>query len=56
MDSRVVPGVLLSNRRLDGDGASLRDMSGMILRYFGLTPPAEMRNRDLVLAAGRNVD
>ncbi|HJP39355.1 MAG TPA: alkaline phosphatase family protein [Gammaproteobacteria bacterium] len=48
MDSRTVPGVLLSNRQLIADKASLRDMSGTILRYFGVEPPPAMRNRELL--------
>jgi predicted AlkP superfamily phosphohydrolase/phosphomutase len=48
MDSRAVPGVLLSNQQLKGDQASLRDMSGTILRYFGVEPPPAMHNRELL--------
>ena len=48
MDSRTVPGVLLVNRPLQPGEASLRDLSGTILRYFGVEPPAVMRNRNLL--------
>jgi len=48
IDSRIVPGILLSNQHLVGDRASLRDLSGTILRYFGIEPPPAMRNRELL--------
>ena len=43
MDASIVPGVLLVNRTLKSDEASLRDLSGTILRYFGIAPPESMR-------------
>ena len=48
MDSRTVPGVLLSNQRLMNKNASLQDMSGTILRYFGIEPPPAMQKRNLL--------
>lgn len=48
MDSRTVPGVLLSNRELNKEKGSLRDLSGTILRYFDIEPPIAMRSRKLL--------
>ncbi|MDP6675703.1 MAG: alkaline phosphatase family protein, partial [Gammaproteobacteria bacterium] len=48
MDSRTVPGVLLSNQRLMKKNASLQDMSGTILRYFEIEPPPAMQKRNLL--------
>jgi bisphosphoglycerate-independent phosphoglycerate mutase (AlkP superfamily) len=42
MDSRVVPGVLLANRKLRAVDSNLRDLPVTILRYFGIDPPAQM--------------
>jgi predicted AlkP superfamily phosphohydrolase/phosphomutase len=45
MDSRVVPGVLLSNRPLKGEDADLRDMPVSILQHFGIKAPSQMSGR-----------
>jgi predicted AlkP superfamily phosphohydrolase/phosphomutase len=45
IDSRAVPGVLLSNRPLRGTGGSLADLTVTVLGYFGVAPTAEMRGR-----------
>ncbi len=45
MDSRVVPGVLLSNRPLQGEDADLRDMPVSILQHFGIKAPSQMSGR-----------
>jgi predicted AlkP superfamily phosphohydrolase/phosphomutase len=43
MDSRSVPGVLLSNRPLQANEANLLDMPVTILEYFGIQAPAQMK-------------
>ena len=45
MDSRAVPGVLLSNRPLKGEDADLRDMPVSILNHFGIKAPSQMGGR-----------
>ena len=45
MDSRTVPGVLLSNRPLKTTQADLLDMPVSILKHFGIDSPAQMRGR-----------
>lgn len=42
MDSRVVPGVLLSNRKLAGKEADLQDLTVSILDVFDVAKPEEM--------------
>ncbi|GJM21035.1 MAG: hypothetical protein DHS20C15_09500 [Planctomycetota bacterium] len=42
MDPSVVPGVLLTNRKLARDGHDLTDMTATLLDYYDLTVPAEM--------------
>lgn len=48
MDSRAVPGVLLSNRALAPGPGELRDLPVTILRYFGVPAPEQMRGRSLL--------
>jgi len=45
MDSRTVPGVLLSNGALQSGDADLRDMPVSILQYFGINAPEQMKGR-----------
>jgi len=45
MDSRAVPGVLLSNRPMKGGDADLRDMPVSILNHFGIKAPSQMGGR-----------
>ena len=42
MDSRVVPGVLLSNRKLAGRDSGLQDLTVSILDVFGMSRPEGM--------------
>ena len=42
MDSRTVPGILLSNTALNAGDADLRDMPVSILNYFGIESPSQM--------------
>lgn len=46
MDSRTVPGVLLSSRPLKASG-DLRDLPVSILHHFGIEPPPDMRGQSL---------
>lgn len=45
MDSRAVPGVLLSNLALGAHDPNLRDLPVSILKYFGITAPQQMQGR-----------
>lgn len=45
MDSRAVPGVLLSNKPLNAGEADLRDMPVSILNHFGIKAPSQMGGR-----------
>ena len=47
MDSRAVPGVLLSNRPLAVAGADLRDLTVTFLAEFGVNPLPEMTGRSV---------
>lgn len=47
MDSRSVPGVLLSNRPLQADEASLLDMPVTILGHFGIEAPTQMKGNSV---------
>ena len=47
MDSRTVPGVLLSNGPLRSGAANLRDMPVSILEHFGVDVPAQMNGRSV---------
>ncbi len=45
MDSRTVPGVLLSSGPLESATGDLRDMPVSILNYFGIDAPAQMTGK-----------
>lgn len=47
IDSRAVPGVLLTNRRLSAGSGSLPDLTVSVLEYFGVDPRAGMSGRSL---------
>ena len=47
MDSRVVPGVLLSNRPLAVARADLRDLTVTLLAEFGVDPLPVMTGRSV---------
>jgi predicted AlkP superfamily phosphohydrolase/phosphomutase len=47
MDSRTVPGVLLSNRPLKAESADLKDLPVTILAEFGVDPPSHMTGRSV---------
>ncbi len=48
MDRSVVPGTLLSNRKLAAEDASLEDVAPTILQALGLEAPKEMDGRSLM--------
>lgn len=52
MDHTLVPGVLLSNRRILDPQPSLLDIAPTVLLQFGVTPPAYMTGRDVFRASG----
>ena len=45
MDARVVPGVLLSNRKLRSKQPHLQDLPVSILAAFGIDAPGQMKGR-----------
>ncbi|MBW2281369.1 MAG: alkaline phosphatase family protein [Deltaproteobacteria bacterium] len=47
MDSRAVPGVLLSNKRIAASEADLRDMPVSILAEFAVDAPAQMKGKSV---------
>jgi predicted AlkP superfamily phosphohydrolase/phosphomutase len=47
IDSRAVPGVLLSNRPLKAGAGALGDLTVSVLKYFGVAPTAGMSGRPL---------
>ena len=47
MDSRAVPGVLVSSLPLTRRDGQLRDLTVSVLSYFGTQAPPEMRGRAL---------
>jgi predicted AlkP superfamily phosphohydrolase/phosphomutase len=48
MDPEVVPGVLLSNRRISGDGHDLVDVTATILSWYGLPLGEGMSGRSIL--------
>jgi predicted AlkP superfamily phosphohydrolase/phosphomutase len=47
MDPDVVPGVILSNRRIAGEGHNLVDVTATILAWYGLPPSDGMRGTSI---------
>jgi hypothetical protein len=47
IDSRAVPGVLLSNRRIRAQSSSLADLTVSVLGYFGVAPGAGMTGKPM---------
>ncbi|MCK6528401.1 alkaline phosphatase family protein [Myxococcota bacterium] len=47
MDPEVVPGVLLSNKKIPGTGHDLPDVTATLLSHFGVPAPAGMEGRDI---------
>lgn len=52
MDSRQVPGVLLSNRRIVADSPALTDIAPTLLALYGLSQPEEMKGKPVLAASG----
>jgi predicted AlkP superfamily phosphohydrolase/phosphomutase len=48
MDPAVVPGIILSNRKIAGDGHDLTDVTATILALYGLPPNAGMSGRPIL--------
>jgi predicted AlkP superfamily phosphohydrolase/phosphomutase len=48
VDPSLVPGILLSNRKLDVKGATVLDIAPTVLRLFGVDPPPEWDGRSLL--------
>lgn len=47
MDPEVVPGILLSNRKLPGAGYDLRDVTATVLGHFRVPPPPGMEGKNI---------
>jgi predicted AlkP superfamily phosphohydrolase/phosphomutase len=47
MAPEVVPGILLSNRKFAPQDPKLEDLTVTMIRFFGVTPPAGMRGKEL---------
>ena len=47
MDSRTVPGILVSNRKLSVENADLKDLPVTILAEFGIERPEQMKGRSV---------
>ena len=46
IDSRLVPGILMSNRKITLPSPGLEDLTVTILDEFGVSAPSEMKGRD----------
>ena len=51
MDFTLVPGILVSNRKVSADSPALTDVAPTILAEFGIAKPAEMTGRPLFAPA-----
>jgi len=51
MDFRLVPGVLLSNRKIAATAPALTDIAPTILSEFGITPPEDMMGQPVFRAS-----
>jgi predicted AlkP superfamily phosphohydrolase/phosphomutase len=47
MDPEVVPGVILANRRIAGDGYNLVDVTATILAWYGVPPGEGMSGKSI---------
>lgn len=47
MAPEVVPGVLLVNRKLPGEGHQLTDLTATLLQHYGLARPAELQGKSI---------
>lgn len=52
MDHTLVPGVLLSNRKIRKSDPSLLDIAPTVLTQFGIEPPPYMKGRDVFRSSG----
>jgi predicted AlkP superfamily phosphohydrolase/phosphomutase len=48
VDPSLVPGVLFSNRKLDGEDPGIEDMAPTALRLFGIQPPEWMEGESVI--------
>jgi len=47
MDYTKVPGVILSNRKIQAEAPALTDIAPTILAEFGIPPPSTMRGHNI---------
>jgi predicted AlkP superfamily phosphohydrolase/phosphomutase len=48
IDYRLVPGVLVTNRRITSQTPTLADLSVSLLREYGITPPKELVGKEIL--------
>ncbi|MCZ6766904.1 MAG: nucleotide pyrophosphatase, partial [bacterium] len=48
IDPKVVPGILLSNMKLNDEDPNLMDLAPTTLELFGIRPPAHMVGKSLL--------
>ncbi len=56
MDFTLVPGVVLSNRKIRADKPALTDIAPTILAEFGIARPATMQGRSIFEPSGQKAD
>jgi bisphosphoglycerate-independent phosphoglycerate mutase (AlkP superfamily) len=52
MDYTLVPGVVLSNRKIAAENPALTDIAPTIFAEFGITKPSELRGQSIFGANG----
>jgi len=56
VDPHLVPGVLLSNLRIDADDPGIEDMAPTALHLFGIAPPSYMEGKSVLAVSGTMVE
>jgi len=46
-DYQTIPGLIISNRKLDAEHANIVDIAPTVLKYFGIPVPAHMDGKPL---------
>jgi hypothetical protein len=54
MDSTLVPGVVLSNRKIEMEKPALTDIAPTIFSEFGIAKPGDLKGQSIFEAATRN--
>jgi predicted AlkP superfamily phosphohydrolase/phosphomutase len=56
VDPHLVPGVLLSNLKIDADDPGIEDMAPTALHLFGITPPPHMEGKSVLAVSAAMVE